>query len=258
MRTLLIAFLFLSAARLVQAQDGVRVDAIEVGGRYESLTGPYTDGRGAYVRAIVTSPGSTWRLESDAQERFGDRGVVYGVGHTRTLSPRVYVSGYLGSSTTGAYLPRLRAGAEVARKWGARQAVVTSAGLWMVDARDVHRDLMATTEVMVYAGKAVLQLGARGTLSTPGDQLGYGVHAALTVGAPDGRSFTGRLAYGREAYLLIEPLTAQVEFPSGEASLMWQEPLTDVWHLRIRAGHYQNPYYARSGVEAGVVYRLGR
>lgn len=258
MRSLFVLLLLLGlAAPCAQAQDGLRISALEIGTRYESISGPFSDGKGVYARAVLAGLGGTWRMESDAIDRFGDSGVIYGVGHTRTLSPRVFVSGYVGSSTTGDYLPRFRVGAEVARKWGPTQGVVTSAGLWMIDARDVHRDMQATAEVSVYAKNAILQLGTRGTLSTPGDALGYAAHAALTLGAPDGRSITGRLSFGREAYLLVEPFTADVEFHSGEASLMIQQPLTDTWQLQLRAGHYRNPYYGRTGIEGGIRYRFG-
>lgn len=248
-----LVFLVACSAVSALAQPGVHLRSVEAGTEYESVSGGFADTRGVRSQAILGGGGGTWRVEWGAQERFGEGGVVFGVGHSRFLGRRWVGSAYVGSSTAGAYHARLRAGAEIGRMWGSRKQFVTRLGAWVHDARDVHRDAVITAEGAYYTGPVVMQLTGRYTISTPGDARGHYVHAALTHSRPEGRSVSGRLGVGREAYLLVEPLTAEVEFRSWEAGLTWVEPVYRRWSLALRATLYHNPYYERAGVGVGVL-----
>ncbi len=254
LRSIVLALACFGASAL--AQPAIHLHSVEVGTEYESVSGGFTDTRGISSQAILGGGGGTWRLQWGAQERFGEGGVVFGVGHSRFLGRKWIGSASLGSSTAGAYHARLRAGVEVGRKWGAREQFVTSLGASFHDARDVHHDVVLNAEALYYTGLVVLQLSSRYTISTPGDARGHYVHAALTHSRPGQRSVAGRIGFGREAYLRVEPLTAEIEFRSWEAGLTWIEPVYQRWSLAVRATLYHNPYYDRAGLGLGVLHRF--
>ncbi len=256
MRVLRYIAVLVCAATGGQAQPAIDLQSVEVGTEYESVSGDFTDTRGVNGQAVLGGIGGTWRLEWGAQERFGEAGVIFGVGHSRLLSRTWVAHGFVGSSTAGAYHARLRAGAEVGRKWGRRGPLVTSLGAQVHDARDVHRDIVLTAEAAYYAGPFVVQFGNRYTISTPGDARGHYVHAALTHQRPGARSVSFRAGAGHEAYLLVEPFTARVEFPSWEAGLTWTEPVFKSWSVKARVSLYRNPYYERGGLGLGVLRRF--
>lgn len=253
-RPALVLCALLLASASVQAQAPL-VD-LEIGAEFEHVSDGFPNTRGVWSRATFWQAGGTWRAEWGSQERFGESGMLVGLGHTRGLSRRWVGSVYLGGSTEGRYHARVRAGAEVAYKAGSREQIVTTVGAWFHDARTVHRDYSGRAEVAYYSGPWLLQAGARYTVSTPGDARGYRAEAAVTLQPSERHSLALAASAGREAYQLVEPFTAEVEFPSWEASLTWKAPLTERWGTVVRANAYRNPYYIRAGVSAGLSLRL--
>ena len=238
------------------AQTPVRLVSAEIGGEYESVSAGFADTRGTHGRLVLAAGGGTWRLEGAAQERFGEGGLLFGIGHTRVLRGRWVASGYVGGSSAGAFHARVRAGAELGRKWGARQEIVTTVGGWVYDARDVHRDAVFTAESAYYVRRWVVQVGGRLTLSTPGDMLGHYVYASLSHGRPGTREIVVRGGGGYEAYQLVGPLVADVGFQSWEAGASWLEPVGRGWALALRATAYRNPFYTRAGLGIGIARRF--
>ncbi|MEM1042531.1 MAG: YaiO family outer membrane beta-barrel protein [Bacteroidota bacterium] len=234
----------------------MQVVSVEAATEYESVSGGFADTRGVSSHTILSGGGGTWRLQWSAQERFGEGGVVFGVDHARLLGRTWVASASAGSSTAGAYHARLRASAELGRKWGSRQQIVTTLGIGYHDARDVNHDVILRAEAAYYTGPLVVQLGNRYTISSPGDARGTYVHAALTYSRPDARSISGRIGLGREAYLRVEPLAVEVAFRSWELGMTWTEPVRGRWHLTARATLYHNPFYDRAGLSLGVLRRF--
>lgn len=248
----LIAFVVVSLAASVEAQPRT----VAVGAEVSSLSGPYADGQAASVRVTLPRRNGWLRVDASAEERFGDRALVYSAAAAQDLGSRWLIVGGAGSSTSGLAYPRLHADVGVGRKWGSRRQLLTTATVALQDARDVHRDLSAVGEVTLYGDGLVAQVGARATLSQPGDALGYGAHAAVTLGDPAARHAVVRLAAAHEAYLLVGPTPTDVGFRSGEASATWHQPVRGPWSATVSAGLYANPYYTRAGLRTGISRRF--
>ena len=229
---------------------------LQVRAGVDALSGAYADGRSVSATLTAPRPGGWARLDVGAEDRFGQRALVYGAAAALDLGPRWLVVGGAGSSSGGLVHPRLHASLGVGRKWGAKRHVLTTATVGLVDSRDVHRDLTALGEVVVYGDGLIAQIGARATLSQPGDALGYGGHVSVTVPTSSGRVFRARFGAGRESYLLVEPSPLDVSFRSGEGWVEWEEPVGRQWAVTARTGVYANPYYSRVGVLTGVRRRF--
>ena len=247
-----------SAPPSADAVPALRVTRVEAGLRLERAGGGLPGGGGPTAAVIaVDRAGASWRLDVEHTARFGETGVVAGVGYARAFG-RLRTAAFAGSSTAGLYHARLRTAGTVGVAVGARQQVVLSGTLAYVDARDVHEDWVGTVEVAAYAAPdLVAQLGAQLTHSDPGDAVGVAGVAAVTVGRPDARAVTARARYGNEAYLLVAAPDGSfpdtdVAFRSADAMLTWREPVTDALGVRLGAGVYVNPFYARTLLEAGL------
>ena len=241
-----------------EAPPPLRVERVEVGVRVERAGAGLPGGGGPTASVVaIDRAGAMWRLDVEHTARFGETGVVGGVGYARAFG-RVRTAAFAGSSTAGLYHARLRSAATLGVALGERQRFVVSGTLAYVDARDVHQDVVGTAELAAYlAPDFVAQLGAQLTHSDPGGAVGLAGLAAVTVGRPDARAVTARARYGREAYLLVAAPDGSfpdtdVAFRSADAMLTWREPLGDALGARIGAGVYVNPYYARTTLEAGL------
>ena len=243
-------------AALAAGPAAAQTRQISVSAGAEALSGAYADGQSVVAQGTMPLGRGWLRADAGAISRLGERGVLGAVAVGHDVGRRVVVAGTLAGSTAGFALPRVQAGAGVGLKWGARRAVVTTLGVAHRQARDVHRDTDVTAEVAVYGARALVQTGVRLTRSQPGDATGVGVFGAVTLGRPDARSVTARVAVQREAYLLVEPAPLDVAFRSAEASLAWQEPVGRRWAVTARLSAYLNPYYQQAGVQTGLVHRF--
>lgn len=240
----------------VLATASAQSRGVEVGAEVTGLSGPYDDGRAVTAQLVLPRTGGWLRLSGAASERFGERALVYGVAGAQDLGSRWVAIGSAASSTAGIAHPRLQASLGAGRKWGARRQVLTIGTVALQDVRDGHRDVVATGEAVVYGRGLIVQGGARATLSTPGDKLGLGGHAAATVLGAGGRQVTLRLSAGREAYLVTGAQPLDVSFRSGEGSVTWLEPVGADWSVSAGVGLYANPYYTRVGVRTGLTRRF--
>lgn len=234
-------------ASAAQAQPA-RVD---VWAGVQQVSEPYEDGRALRVAIITPSPdGGSWRIDADLESRFGEGGLSLGVHHARDIGSRWTGAAYAGTGTDNVFMPRLRAGVEGGRKWGQRW--VTAVGVGVFDAHDVHRDLIVHAEARRFGDRWMLQGGGRLTVSTPGSEIGATATLAVTHLSPRGRWITARLAAGREAWLVVDPAPLQVGFLSAEAALQVRQPVGGRMSVLAGASHYRNPYYTRTGLEAGL------
>ena len=236
----------------------LRVQSLEVGARAERATADLPGGGGASLALLARDrAGGVWRADLDRATRFGETGVVGGLGYTRAFG-RLRTASFVGSSTGGAYHARLRTAAALGVALGARERLVLTGTATYVDARDVHRDFVATLEAAAYPSPGlVAQAGVQVARSEPGGALGVAALGALVIGTPGARGVSARARFGREAYLLVAPPDGSfpdtdVSFLSGDASLAWREPLGDALGVRLGAGLYVNPYYTRTTLEAGL------
>lgn len=240
------------------AVPALRVRRVEAGLRVERAGAGLPGGGGPTAVVLLEDrTGATWRLDTEHSARFGERGIVAGIGYARALG-RWRAAGFAGSSTAGIYHARLRTAAAIGYAVGARQQVVLNGTVAYVDARDVHRDVVGTAEAVAYlAPDFVVQAGVQVTHSDPGSAVGVAGLGAVVVGRPDGRSLSARGRYGREAYLLVAAPDGSfpdtdVAFTSADAMVTWREPLGEAVGVRLGGGVYVNPYYARATVEAGL------
>ena len=238
-------------ASLAQAQPA----RIDVWAGVQQVSDPYEDGRVLRMAYITPGPdGGSWRIDADLERRFGERGLGLGIQHARDVGTRWTVAAYAGTGTDNIFLPRFRAGVEGGRKWGQRW--VTAVGMGVFDAHDVHRDVMIHAEARRFGERWMLQGGGRLTVSTPGPELGATANVAVTNISPSGRWITARLSGGREAWLVVEPTPLQVGFLSAEGALQIRQPVAGGLSVLASAMHYRNPYYTRTGLEAGVSLTL--
>ncbi|HLA63836.1 MAG TPA: YaiO family outer membrane beta-barrel protein [Rhodothermales bacterium] len=251
---LLVALLLTVAAIPAAAQAQ---NLVEVGASADAFTGGFADGRGLYARTEIVRPVGVWRAEWGVRERFGEAGTVFGVGHQRELGHGAFASVSVGSSAGSRFESRVRAGAEVGARWGPSRRLVTTAGVWYYAAADEHRDVAVTAEAALYpAPGVVLQAGGRFTRSAPGPVWTPYGYAAVTLGRPGRASFALRAATGREGYLLAAPTPLEVDFSSYEVSATWRQPIGPRYGVQVRASHYGNPAYQRTGAELGVFARF--
>ncbi|GAB5535081.1 MAG: hypothetical protein Rubg2KO_13300 [Rubricoccaceae bacterium] len=217
----------------------------------QQVNGPYEDGRVLRLAYITPGPdGGSWRVDADLESRFGEQGLGLGLQHARDIGPRWTAAAYAGTGTDNVFLPRVRAGVEAGHKWGGNW--VTAVGVGVFDAHDVHRDGILHVEARRFSERWMLQGGARLTVSTPGPEVGATATVAATHISPRGRWITARLAAGREAWLIVEPTPLQVGFLSAEAALKVRQPVGGGLGILASATHYRNPYYTRTGLEAGI------
>ena len=253
MRSLLwIGLAMVASSALASQAQPARLD-VWVGAH--QVSEPYEDGRVLRLGYITPGPdGGSWRIDADLESRFGEGGLGLGIQHARDIGSRWTAAAYAGTGTDNIFLPRLRAGVEGGRKWG--QNWVTAVGVGLFDAHDVHRDLLLHAEARRFGERWMLQGGGRLTVSTPGSEIGAMAMLAVTRISPQGRWVTARVSAGHEAWLVVEPAPLQVGFESVEGSLQIRQPVAGGLSVLGGAMHYRNPYYTRTGLEAGISLAL--
>ena len=244
------------------APPAIRLWRVEAGLRSERATAALPRGGGIAVALLAKDRmGGVWRADLDHASRFGESGVVGGLGYSRAFG-RLRTATFVGSSTAGAYHARLRTAAALGVALGAREQLVLTGTAAYVDARDVHRDVVGTLELAAYPSAGlVAQAGLQVARSEPGSAIGVAALGALVVGAPEARNVSARARFGREAYLLVAPADGafpdtDVSFLSGDANVTWREPLGDALGVRLGGGLYINPYYTRTTLEAGLSWTV--
>jgi YaiO family outer membrane protein len=227
---------------------------IETGLNYHVLTGTEPNWFGQYLRGVVdVAHKDVWSYEIVHQDEHGDDGVFFGLGNTHTFDPDWYTAVSLGTSAGGFFYPRFRADAFVNRKWLEGRNLVTTLGVGYFDAKDVHYDVSFFAGVAYYfTAPWIVEGGLRYNLSYPGAVAAPAPFLAVTYGRNKEHYVTLRAGIGREAYQLVGPSQALVDFQSEVVTLTWRQWLTQEWGFRVSAEYYNNPFYERHGVEIGV------
>ena len=250
--TALVATAMLVRAGCVAAQAASR-GTVEIGYGESRLSAGYGPWKDVYARAQLASGADVWRVEATHRRAFGDSGLFVGTGITHLIDQSWYGSLGVGTSAGGFFFPRVYAGAALARKWLARRQLVTTSALGYYGQKDAHRDLLWTGSAIYYfAHPAIVETGVIVGRSSPGGVVSQTPFVSAILGRPRQRTFTARLAAGREAYQRIGADRALVAFSSQALSVGWREVIAADAGIAVQLDHYRNPAYRRTGLTAGV------
>lgn len=254
-----------SAPALLAAQSEARAPSalpprersVELGGFAHAVSDGFGSWRGGYLRALVPV-GRRDLLAVDvlSQRAFGDAGQYAALSLRHELTSSLFVVAAGGAGTGRFALPRARADLLVGRAFGARRAVVLSAGVSYVDAQALYADRAAVGSVAWYASPVlVMEVAGRVNSSRPGDVRSFRVAPSLTRLLNGGRqALTLRADVGTEAYQLLgggAPVAR--DFGSTLVAAGLRHRAGDAWGASLLAEAYRNPYYTRTGLRAGVL-----
>lgn len=226
----------------------------------------YSDGidpwNGIYVRTQIASGArNLWVGEVVAEDRFGEQAFSYGAGYVLD-APTWFGRAGLRTSTSGIFNPEWRADLRLGTKLLPARNLLVMGSAFRQKVRDGHTDTGLTAEAQYYGGGWILQGAVRWTHSNPGDVWARYHDAALTVGRYGNRTVTLHGAFGHESYQVIgsslnpigQPalLDVLVDFDSWMAQLTWREWLGRKVGVTVSGIYYENDFYTRTGVEAGV------
>jgi YaiO family outer membrane protein len=222
----------------------------------------YSDGidpwNGIYLRTQIASGArNLWLGEVVAEDRLGEQAFAYKVEYVLD-QPRWFARAGFRTSTSGIYNPEWRTDLRLGVKTGPERRLLLMGSGFHQKIRDGHKDTGFAAEVQYYGGPAwIVQGAARWTYSTPGDVWSRYFDAALTLGRYGKRNVTLHGAFGTEAYQIIGPLDILVDFDSWMARLVWREWLSRKVGFTVSGIWYENDYYTRGGVEAGLFIHFG-
>jgi YaiO family outer membrane protein len=203
--------------------------------------------------AIPAGPKDTWYAEALARRAFRDAGNYLSLALQHEWSSRLYSFVAIGGGSGDFVLPDFRVDATLSAKWGARQAVVTTIGTTLIDAKLGYRDAGGVATVTLYvAPTAIAEAGVRITRSTPGNVDAARGTGALTLGRQGQSVFVLRGSSGREGFQLLGNNAAVRRFTSHEGGASWRQWMGEWGGALLQGEHYRNPYYRRTGVGLGV------
>ena len=225
---------------------------VESGGNYLQLTDHYGSWAGGYARAVYEHGHDVWNGEINGQREFGDKGVYFAAGDTRTFSPNWYAALTVGASIQGFYWPRFRADAFLNRKLLSRQQWITTVGYGYFAAKDVHRNHYAYLGSTYYFAKPwIFEEGLYFSVSNPGAVLAPSGFVAMTHGSNDHHFVTLRVGLGEEGYQLVGPSSSLTKFQSQDVTGTWRQWIGSNWGFNLIGDYYHNPYYSRYGPTLG-------
>lgn len=234
-------------------------DFIEVGGNVSSVTNNQGNWSGQHIRGeIQTDPKNRWNAAVQHQRKFRQNGNYVAVGNVHEFNKDYFSDVTLGVGQ-GIFMPRFRGDAFLNRKWLERRNLITTFGIGGNDNYDSHSDVSAFLGASYYFDAPwVLQGGVRLTRGNPGGIYSASSFLALTYGHQNDYFLTARYGFGKEAYQVIGPGRALVDFNSQIVSLNWkqwvQKSTADEkgWGFDVTGEYYDNPTYSRTGLTFGV------
>jgi YaiO family outer membrane protein len=226
---------------------------LEVGGGHSSLTQGNPSWTDAYLRgAMAVSESNVLHTEITRQDRYGEAGWYFSAGLTHVFSPNWYADGYLGVSSRCFFLPKYRTDAYIHRKLLPRKQLILTVGGGNDKYKDIHSDYRLNTEADYYLGSSwILQSGITWTQGNPGGTTVHTQYFAVTQGQNKRHFIVLRGEYGREAYELIGPATALVNFPIHDVSATWRQWVAPHWGFNISVERYNEPIFNRTGATVG-------
>lgn len=225
----------------------------EIGSNYLQLTDNYGSWAGGYSRAVYEHGDDVWNGEVNGQREFGDKGVYFAAGDTRTFSSNWYAALTVGSSIQGFFWPRFRTDAFLNRKLLSRQQWITTFGYGYFAAKDVHRNHYAYLGSTYYFAKPwILEEGLYLSVSNPGAVFAPSGFVAITQGSNEHHYVTMRIGLGEEGYQLVGATSSLAKFESQEVTGTWRRWIGKKWGFNLVGDYYHNPYYSRYGPTLGV------
>ncbi len=227
---------------------------VEAGGNYHDVSDNFGNWLGEYLKGEVqTDPNNRWNAELLNQRAFKSTGQYGNIGNTHTFNEDWFSSINAGVGDGGFYLPRYRIDAFINKKWLADRQLVTTFGLGMVKAMDVHKDKSLFLGATYYFKTPwIIQGGVRFNKSDPGNVYSSSQFVAVTQGEDKKHFVTLRVGFGKEAYQVIGPSQTLSDFSSQQVSLELRQWVRPDWGFNVRGERYHNPNYDRTGINFGV------
>ena len=220
---------------------------VDVGGALSTLSNGYGNWQSLTGRLTYEpAPGNTTYADVALAREFSENGAIFSLGHVQEFASSWIVTGFLTLGGGGDFEPREKVDLSLGRKLLADQQLVATIGVSADRFRDGHSDRALITGLAWYGvPQWVLEGGIRFNWSDPGDVAGRRYYGAATWGT-EGRDFVAvRAETGNEAYQVIAPGQALVNFDSQLASATWRHWLKPDRGFSIGTEVYHNPSYRR-------------
>ncbi|HMX12316.1 MAG TPA: YaiO family outer membrane beta-barrel protein [Burkholderiaceae bacterium] len=246
----------------VSAQaEGLRAPqraSIELVGSQSRLSAGLPNGSAANLRATWSPRGGTLlAAEAMSEKKFGESGGLAGLGVTQDFDERWYGSLTGLGGWGGVNWASQRLDASLARKWGARQQLVTTLGGYRARFGGGRSDSGLRLSATHYTSESlVFDAGIAFNRSQPGAVHSRMPWLAGTYGREGWQYLSLRVAHGSEAWQPLTSGTQIVDFDSTTVSLDWRRWIEPSWGFVLRAEHYRNPSYHRNTLGAGVFMGL--
>jgi len=226
---------------------------IELGGGHSSLTQGNPSWTDAYMRgAMALSESNVLHTEISRQDRYGDTGWYFSGGLTHVFTENWYADGFVGFSSRCFFLPKYRTDGFIHRKLLPHKQLVLTVGGGNDKYKDIHSDYRLNTEADYYLGPSwILQSGITFTHSDPGSTTVHAQYFAVSEGQNKRHYIVLRGEYGREAYELIGPATALINFPLHDVSVTWRQWIAPSWGINLTVERYNEPIFNRTGATLG-------
>jgi YaiO family outer membrane protein len=227
--------------------------SISLGVAHQRLSNGYGHWNDQYMRLAWESDAAN-RINAEIQHgnRFGDSGALGGITWTHVINDDWF--GALGYARTsnGIFWPIAQGYGSVSRKWLANRELIATLAVGADESRNDYKGRWVSAAASYYApNRFVLGLGMRHTQTQPGDVATNRGFGSITWGERGSVYLSATYNRGREGYQLLNS-TVINNFSSSESILVWKQWLGKSGGVEFKGFAYQNPFYRRVGVEAGI------
>lgn len=231
---------------------------VELGGGYSDMyPRPYVPWRDAYARVMASGGRNTLTGEGSRQDRYGDTGWYYGAGVARNFSENWFGDVHAGSSVGGFFLPKLRADANINRKFLGNRQLVLTANFGYDKSKQVNHDYRFGPGFTYYTKWSIVgQGGVNFVRAFPGNLLDFSEYLSVTQGHEKEHYITVRAELGREGYEVVGPRTVLQDFDFRQYSGTWRQWIGLDWGVNIIFNHENTPFYRRNGGTLGLFFEF--
>ncbi|MEO7456438.1 MAG: YaiO family outer membrane beta-barrel protein, partial [Gemmatimonadaceae bacterium] len=186
-----------------------------------------------------------------------DKGTLFGIGVTQTLSEPWYAFAAVTGGTGAFYLPNVRVTALLNRKLLPSRRLVVNAGGSYAKWKDAHNDRgLAAGALYYFESPLILEVGTNRNFSYPGNVQSQSYFVTAIEGRPGAHVLVVRASGGREAYQVLAPGQPIADFNSHSGSVTLRQWLTAKAGAVVGAEHYGNEFYQRNGFTLGAFWNL--
>lgn len=268
MKKLLIS-LFMAAASLVHAQTpgsyglpGTPVTAasglnrsVSVGITHQRLSDGFGNWNDQFMRLIWEQDRKNlFTAEVVHGNRFGESGVLGGASWTHVFDDDWFGSLSYARTTQGVFWPISQGTVQINRKWLAQRQLITTLGFAFDESRNNYSGRGTIASLSYYApGNLLFSIGTRMNAVQPGDVRTNRGFGSITWGRSGSAYLSLTVNSGREGYQILNS-TAVTNFSSSEKILAWKQWVGRDSGFEVKLLDYRNPFYGRSGLEAGLFF----